>query len=46
MADVCQLDLDEIVRKKVSRNAQKYPVSKAHGISLKYTELNNEGVEE
>ena len=39
MADACKLDLDEIVQKKVSKNAQKYPVSKAHGTSLKYTEL-------
>ena len=39
MADVCGLDLDEIVREKVRRNNEKYPVEKAFGTSKKYTEL-------
>ena len=39
MADVCGLDLDEIVRKKVRRNAEKYPVDLAYGNKAKYTEL-------
>ena len=39
MADVCHLDLDEIVRKKMDRNAEKYPVELAYGSSAKYTEL-------
>ena len=39
MADVCGLDLDEIVQKKVKRNAEKYPVDKAYGKKDKYTEL-------
>ena len=39
MADSCGLDLDEIVREKVRRNEEKYPVEKAFGNKAKYTEL-------
>ena len=39
MADACGLDLDEIVREKVRRNEEKYPVEKAFGNKSKYTEL-------
>lgn len=39
MADACGLDLDEIVRAKVRRNEEKYPVEKAFGNKAKYTEL-------
>ena len=39
MADACGLDMDEIVRKKMERNAEKYPVELAYGSSAKYTEL-------
>lgn len=39
MADVCGLDLDEIVRAKVRLNNQKYPVEKSFGSKEKYTEL-------
>ena len=39
MADVCGLDLDEIMNEKVSRNETKYPVEKARGSAAKYTEL-------
>ena len=39
MADACGLDLDEIVREKVKRNSEKYPVEKAFGSKEKYTEL-------
>ena len=39
MADVCNLDLDEIVRAKVKRNNEKYPIEKAYGVKDKYTEL-------
>ena len=39
MADVCGLDLDEIVRAKVKQNNEKYPVEKAFGSKEKYTEL-------
>lgn len=43
MADACNLDLDEIVQKKVIRNNEKYPVKKAYGNSAKYTELPEDG---
>lgn len=39
MADVCGLDLDEIVLKKLRKNNAKYPVEKALGNKAKYTEL-------
>lgn len=39
MADACGLDIDEIVKAKVARNAEKYPVEKARGSNKKYTEL-------
>ena len=39
MADSCGLDLDQIVREKLQRNAEKYPVEKAYGRKKKYTEL-------
>lgn len=39
MADACGLDLDEIVRAKIKRNNEKYPVEKAFGSKEKYTEL-------
>ena len=39
MADKLSLDLDEILNKKIDKNAEKYPVSKAKGTSKKYTEL-------
>ena len=39
MADACGLELDEIVREKVRRNEEKYPVEKAFGNKAKYTEL-------
>ena len=39
MADACGLDLDEIVREKVRRNEEKYPVEKTFGNKAKYTEL-------
>lgn len=42
MADVCELDLDEIVRAKVRLNNQKYPVEKSFGSKAKYTELREE----
>ena len=38
MADVCGLDLDEILNAKVDKNAAKYPVEKARGSAAKYTE--------
>lgn len=39
MADACNLDLDEIVQKKLATNEEKYPVNKAKGKSNKYSEL-------
>lgn len=42
MADRCNLDLDQIVRDKVLKNAEKYPVDKAFGRKNKYTELEKE----
>lgn len=39
MADICGLDLDEIIQEKVKKNAEKYPVEKAYGSKEKYTKL-------
>lgn len=39
MADVCGLDLDEIMNEKVTKNERKYPVEKARGRADKYTKL-------
>ena len=39
MADRCGLDMDEIVQKKMVRNAEKYPVEKAKDSAKKYDEL-------
>ena len=39
LADRCGIDLDEIIQKKMKKNAEKYPVEKASGVSTKYTDL-------
>ena len=39
LADACGLNLDEIIREKVRKNAEKYPVEKAYGHKETYTEL-------
>ncbi len=39
MADALDVDLEEIVLKKLEKNKEKYPVDKAKGNSKKYTEL-------
>ena len=39
MADVCELDMDEIILEKIERNNEKYPVEKARGSAKKYSEL-------
>lgn len=39
MAAACGLNLDEIVREKLQRNSEKYPIEKAYGTSAKYTEI-------
>ena len=41
MANACGLDMDEIVKEKMKRNNEKYPVEKAFGSKEKYTELKN-----
>ena len=41
MADACGLDMDEIIKEKMKRNNEKYPVEKAFGSKEKYTELKN-----
>ena len=39
MADALNLDISEIINKKMDKNEKKYPVEKAKGNSKKYTEL-------
>ncbi|MBQ6480630.1 MAG: nucleotide pyrophosphohydrolase [Anaerolineaceae bacterium] len=39
MADACNLDINEIVREKIRRNNEKYPVEKSFGNAKKYTEF-------
>lgn len=39
MADKLDVDLDEIVNRKLDQTEKKYPIDKAKGISKKYTEL-------
>lgn len=39
MADVCRLDMDEIIQEKINRNNEKYPVEKAKGSAKKYDEF-------
>ncbi len=39
MADVLDMDVDEIITKKLQVNRKKYPVEKAYGKADKYTEL-------
>ena len=39
LADKLDVDLDDIVMKKLEENAKKYPVEKSKGNSKKYTEL-------
>ena len=39
MANACGLDLDEIVREKIKRNEEKYPIEKSKGSKRKYTNL-------
>ena len=34
-----EIDLDTAIQSKLAINAEKYPVEKAHGSNLKYTEL-------
>ena len=39
IADKYNLDIKQIVLDKLKRNAEKYPVDKAHGSAKKYNEL-------
>lgn len=39
MADKLDVDLDEIVNRKLDQTEKKYPIEKAKGTSKKYTEL-------
>lgn len=39
LAEKYDLDVNEIVLNKISRNAEKYPVDKSKGTSKKYNEL-------
>jgi NTP pyrophosphatase (non-canonical NTP hydrolase) len=39
MADVYDLDLDEIMNEKIDKNEAKYPVAKSKSSAAKYTEL-------
>lgn len=39
MADVCGLDMDEIIQEKIKKNSEKYPVEKAKDSARKYNEL-------
>lgn len=39
MSDTCGLDMDEIIKEKLKRNEEKYPVEKAYGNKSKYTNL-------
>jgi dCTP diphosphatase len=39
MADVLDVDFSEIVKNKLQKNIEKYPVDKARGSSRKYDEL-------
>jgi dCTP diphosphatase len=39
LADVLGIDLDQAVRNKMQKNAAKYPVDRAKGKAVKYTDL-------
>jgi NTP pyrophosphatase (non-canonical NTP hydrolase) len=39
LADRCDLDMDEILREKIKKNEEKYPVFAAYGNKAKYSEL-------
>ena len=39
IAERYNLDVKEIVMKKLAKNAEKYPVEKARGVATKYNEL-------
>ncbi len=39
MADVLEVEIEDIINKKMDKNEKKYPIEKAKGNSKKYTEL-------
>lgn len=39
LCDKYQLDMDEIVKAKMEKNAKKYPIEKCYGKSTKYNKL-------
>lgn len=39
MAGKYNLDVPQIIREKIAKNAEKYPVEKARGVATKYNEL-------
>lgn len=39
MADICGLDIDEIIQEKIKRNNEKYPIEKARDSAKKYDEF-------
>ena len=39
LADITGIDLAKAIEAKLEKNAKKYPVDKARGVSTKYTEL-------
>ena len=39
MAESCNLDINDIIEKKIAINNKKYPVSKSKGNAKKYTDL-------
>lgn len=39
MAESCNLDIDDIIKKKININEKKYPISKSKGNAKKYNTL-------
>ena len=39
LADITGIDLSKAIEAKLEKNAKKYPVDKARGVSTKYTDL-------
>ncbi|MGB4537365.1 MAG: MazG-like family protein, partial [Bacilli bacterium] len=39
LANRYKLDVEDIILKKIKKNAEKYPVKKAYGSAKKYNEL-------
>jgi len=37
--DNCDIDIEKAIKKKLQKNAKKYPVNKAKGVATKYTKL-------